>query len=160
MISPYIFAETSPSSAATAASSQAITQVSGGYPPGVAAPLDDSDACDVAADLVGATGGTLDVYMQMSPDGGPNWYDIIHFPQLANGAAAIKYQAPISLFTNLTQPVVVGKNLAPALSSNTIVNGAYGDRLRLLMVAGSGTTVGAAVKVTVMSQRSWNRSNG
>lgn len=160
MITPFIFVETSPSAAGTVASSQPVQNVTAPYPNGVASPIDDSDALDVFAELVGATGGTLDVYVQSSPDGGNNWTEVVHFPQLAGGAAAIKYQAPISLFTNATTPVVVGKNLAPALATNTVVNGAYSDRLRLLFVAGSGTTAGAAVRVTVTPQRAFPRNVG
>ena len=157
MISPLIFSETSPNAPGTAVSSQPVQNVTGPYPPGVATPIDDSDALDILAELVGATGGTLDVYVQCSPDGGLNWTEIAHFAQLANGAAAVKYQAPISLYTNLTQPVVVGKNLVPALAVNTVVNGAFSDRVRLLFVAGAGTTAGAAVKVTVTPQRAYPR---
>lgn len=160
MITPFIFNETSPSAPGTAVSSQPVQNVTAPYPNGVATPIDDSDALDIFAELVGATGGTLDVYGQVSPDGGMNWTEVVHFPQLAAGAAAIKYQAPVSLFTNATVPVVVGKNLVPALAVNTIVNGSYSDRFRLVFVAGSGTTAGAAIKVTVTPQRSFPRNVG
>jgi hypothetical protein len=160
MITPYIFSETSPSAPGTSVSSQQVQNVTSPYPSGVATPIDDSDALDVFAELVGATGGTLDVYLQVSPDGGQSWTEIVHFPQLAAGAAVVKYQAPVSLFTNATVPVVVGKNLVPALAVNTIVNGSYSDRCRLLFVAGTGTTSGAAVKVTVTPQRSFPRNVG
>ena len=160
MITPYIFSETSPSAPGTAVSTQVVQNVSPPYAAGTANPIDDSDALNIFAELVGATGGTLDVYVQVSPDGGPNWTEIVHFPQLAAGASAVKYQAPVSLFTNLATPVVVGKNLTPSLAANTVVNGAYSDRCRLLFVAGSGTTAGAAVKVTVTPQRSYPRNVG
>jgi hypothetical protein len=157
MIQPFIFVETSPAAPGTVVSTQPVQNVTSPYANGVASPINDADALDVAADLVGATGGTLDVYLQVSPDGGLNWYDCIHFPQVAAGGAAIKYRAPVSLFTNITTPVVVGKNLSPALAVNTVVNGAFSDRCRLVMVAGGGTTVGAAVKITVTAQRSYDR---
>lgn len=160
MLSPFIFSETSPSAPGTAVSSQPVQNVTSPYPNGVAAPINDSDALDVFAELVGATGGTLDVYLQISPDGGLNWTETIHFAQLAAGAAAVKYQAPVSLFTNITVPVVVGKNLVPALATNVVVNGAYSDRCRLLFVAGAGTTAGAAIKVTVTPQRAFPRNIG
>ena len=151
MITPYTFVETSPAAAGTVISSQMVT--SSGLSAGIAGPIADADALQIAADLVGATGGTLDVFVQISPDGGNSWYDTVHFPQLAAGALAVKYLAPVSLFTNITVPVVVGKNLAPALAANTVVNGAFSDRVRLVMVAGGGTTLGAAVRVTVTAQR-------
>lgn len=115
------------------------------------------DAVDVIAELKGATGGTLDVYVQISPDDGNNWYDIIHFAQLAGSAAAIVYQAPISNATATTAPTAVGKNMSPALAgtgsgSPAVVNGAFSDRMRLVMVAGSGTSAGASVVVRVAPQ--------
>ena len=155
MLQPYVFIETSPSAPGTTVSSVAVQNSA--FAAGIAGPLNDGDALDIVADLVGATGGTLDVFIQTSPDGGPNWYDAIHFPQLAAGAAAIKFRAPISLFTNLVAPGIVGKNLLPALAANTVVNGAFGDRCRLVMVASGGTTLGAAVRITVQSQRSFPR---
>ena len=155
MITPYIFTETSPAAPGTALSTQAVSN--SGFLAGIAGPLNDGDALAIAADLVGATGGTLDVFVQISPDGGTNWYDMVHFAQLAGGAAATKLFAPVSLFTNITTPVVVGKNLTPLLATNTVVNGAFSDRCRLVFVAGAGTTVGAAVRITVTPQRSYPR---
>jgi hypothetical protein len=152
MLTTYIFQETSPSSAQTAASSQAVQGAASWAPGGVAAGMLDrlgDSGLDVEAELVGATGGTLDVYVQYSPDQGANFFDLIHFAQLAGGAAAVKYRAAVSSFNTATVPVAVGKNNAPALAAAAIVHGPWGDRLRLLMVAGSGTTAGAAVRVTV-----------
>jgi hypothetical protein len=147
--SAFVFNETSPSSPGTAASSQSVTNSTLG---GIAWPLDDWDALDVAADIVGATGGTLNIYVQVSPDG-INWYDVIAFPQATNGASLKTYQAPLSLATNTATVSQVGKNLNPSLTAGNVVNGAFTDRLRLVMVAGSGTTVGAPVIVRVSGQR-------
>ena len=145
------FSETSPAAAGTAASSQPILQTSASYPAGTAAPLDEYLALDVTAKLVGATGGTLDVYLQTSLDGGNTWTDSVHFPQLANGAAAIIYR---TCTTNLgATSTVVGQGLSPALAAGVAIQGGWGDRARLVMVAGSGTSAGAAVQVTVMVQR-------
>ena len=121
--------------------------------------MQNYDAVDVIAELKGATGGTLDIYLQISPNDGIDWFDLIHFAQLANGASAVIYQAPISNATATTTPTVVGKNLSPTLGSSApttgqVVNGAFSDRMRLVMVAGSGTSVGAAVTVRVAPQRS------
>lgn len=115
--------------------------------------LDGYVSLTVVAKLVGATGGTLDVYVQTSPDQGVTWVDYAHFPQLASGAAAIKYAFAAGQGTPSAAPVVVGINTAPALAANTVVGGGWGDRIRLLMVAGSGTTVGAAVNVTISAQK-------
>jgi hypothetical protein len=154
----FVFNETSPSSAGTAASSQPVQSAGSFLPAGVAGPMADYEAVDVIAELVGATGGTLDVYVQLSPDDGLNFYDFVHFAQLAAAASAVVYQAPISNATNTLAPTVVGKNLLPALSGSgtgnpAVVNGAFSDRMRLVMVAGTGTTKGASVVVKIAPQR-------
>lgn len=151
----YTFSETSPAAAGTAASSNAISAVAASYPAGVAAPLDDYDALDITAVLKGATGGTLDVYIQTSLDGGVTWTDSVHFPQLAAGASQVIYRTSITHLAQPTSaaPVVVGQGLNPALAVNVSVQGGWGDRARLVMVAGSGTSAGAVVSVTVAAQR-------
>lgn len=158
----FLFTETSPNAPGTVASSQVVANSASWAPAGVAAPLDDYDSVGIDADLKGATGGTLDVYVQQSPDQGVTWYDIVHFTQLTNGNAAVKYSAPISQATNTTAPQAVGQNLTPALggASASVVNGAFSDRMRLVMVAGTGTTQGAAVVVRLSPQRSRVREAG
>jgi hypothetical protein len=49
--------------------------------------LDDCEALTIVLDLRGGTGGTLDVYLQTSHDGGTTWFDYAHAAQLASGAA-------------------------------------------------------------------------
>lgn len=145
------FAETSPASAGSAASSQAVVNSTGvaGIASGL---LDVSEHLFVLAQLVGATGGTLDVYIQTSPDLGTTWVDWAHFPQLAAGAAAIKYAFTVSKGSQLLTPTVVGVNNSPALAVNTVVGG-WGDRFRLWMVAGASTSAGAAVNVKITGSR-------
>lgn len=160
-VANYIFVETSPAAAGTAASSATVLGgTDAGLPGGVCGLIGDYEGAEVIAELVGATGGTLDVYVQLSPDAGQNWFDVIHYPQLASGAAAIVYQSPLSTATNTATPIVVGKNLSPALAVNVVVNGAFTDRLRLVMKAGSGTSAGAQVVVRVCPQRSRARETG
>lgn len=155
MLAHWQFNEVSPAAPGTAASSVAVANAGNFLPAGVAGPLDDYDAIDVVAELVGATGGTLDVYLQTSLDGGLNWFDSIHFTQLASGGAAVVYRTSITHLAQPTSaaPVAVGKNLSPALAAATAVQGGWGNRARLVMVAGSGTSVGAAIKVTIAGQR-------
>lgn len=158
MLATYIFNETSPAAPGTSASSQPVESSASWAASGVAAGiLDDADALDISADLVGATGGTLDIYVQYSPDTGRNWYDLAHFPQLAAGAAAVKYRFGVGLIATASAPVVVGKNLSPALAASTVVQGPWGDRLRLVFVAGASTTAGAPVRVTIAAMRSYRR---
>lgn len=162
-VANYVFNETSPNAAGTVASSQPVLGgIDNGIPNGVCGLLSDYEGVEVVAELVGATGGTLDVYIQLSPDEGLNWYDVVHFAQLASGASAVIYQSPLSTATNTTAPVVIGKNLSPLLgtTSGAVVNGAFTDRIRLVMKAGSGTSAGAAVVVRVCPQRSRIRETG
>lgn len=155
MLSTFVFNETSPAAAGVAASSQPVGSGPNFFPPGVAGPLDNADGVDVLAELVGAAGGTLDLYLQTSPDSGTTWVDAIHFPQLASGAGAIKYRATLSPHPQSTSdaPVAVGTGLSPALAVDTVVQGTGFDRCRLVTVAGAGTTAGAAVKVIVSVDR-------
>jgi hypothetical protein len=150
----FLFTETSPAAPGTAASSQPVAGAGSNFPTGVAAPMQDYEAVDVIAELKGATGGTLDVYLQISPDDGGSWFDVVHWPQLSAGAAAVTYQSPLSNATTTSTPVVVGKNLSPALAANTVVNGAFTDRMRVVMVAGTSTSAGAPVTVRIAPQRS------
>lgn len=149
-----VFAETSPIAAGTAASSLAVAGSSGAVGVGMLSDgLDGYLSLSIVAKLVGATGGTLDVYLQSSPDQGTTWVDYAHFAQLAAGAAAVKYALVVGQGVQSAAPVVVGINATPALAVNTVVGGGWGDRLRLLMVAGASTSAGAAVNVTVSAQR-------
>jgi hypothetical protein len=107
------------------------------------------DALQITAELVGATGGVLNVYLQTSPDGGTSWFDYIAFPQLSAGASAVKYMVNVPQ-AGASGITVVGKNTSPALAANTVVGGSWGDRLRALYVAGTSTSAGAAVVINVL----------
>lgn len=153
MLSQHIFSETSPASAITAVSSQPVAGAASYLANGIAGPLDDLLELRIIAELVGATGGTLDVVVQTSFDEGGTWYEYCRFPQLSAGASAIVYSA-----TSANSPagiVAVSKSTTLVLPQNTIVGGAWGNRARLVMVAGSGTSAGAAVKVGIYGQRPW-----
>ena len=160
----FIFTETSPAAPGTAASSQVVSgDNSANIPAGVCGLIDDYESIEVVAELKGASGGTLNVYLQTSPDGGLSWFDTIAWPQITAAAAVAYYASPLSQATNSVTTTVVGKNLAPALVNSTtagVVNGSFGDRFRLVMVAGSGTNAGAVVVVRVSAQRSRLREAG
>ena len=98
--------------------------------------------------LTGATGGTLDIYIQWSPDLGTTWVDYAHFAQLADGAAAIKRFFSVSRYGQQTTVTAVGSGTTAspgvALAANTVLGGDFGDRLRVVYVAGGGTSAGAA----------------
>lgn len=101
------------------------------------------------ADLVGITGGTLDVYIQRQVQNNV-WADWAHFPQLAAAAAAINYSCnPIGVL-----PIVaigLGTTAAPgvALAANTCLGGHPGDKIRAVLVSGAGTSAGAAQTIYV-----------
>lgn len=108
------------------------------------------DQIAFVATITGATGGTLDVYVQHSPDG-VTWYDYVHFTQAAGGAAAVTYfYSPAVSSGTTTAPVVIGKNTTPALANSTATGGPWYDQLRVLYVAGASTTAGAAQTINVL----------
>lgn len=117
----------------------------------------DMGMCDsllIYAAIRGGTGGTLDIYLQMSPDMGTTWVDYAHFAQLADGAAAIKRVWTVSKSAQQTSIVTVGSGSSPALAANTIIGGEFGDRIRVVNVAGVGTSAGAAQAITIVGTRS------
>ena len=155
MITSWLFSETSPSAPGTAASSQPVAGSNG--PGGVATgQMDDYVGLYFEAVLVGATGGTLNVYCQNSPDMGLTWYDYVSFSQLAAGAGQTRAVGSASMSAQNISLAAVGVNLTPLLAAGTFLGGAWGDRFRLVMVAGSGTTAGALVSVRIVGQRTAN----
>lgn len=112
--------------------------------------LDNYDGLQIFATLTGATGGTLDVYLQVSPDDGTTWADYVHFPQLAAGAAAVSYLVTVSQFDGSAAVRVVGTGSTPALAGNTVVGGSWGARMRVVFVAGAATSAGAAQTIKLL----------
>lgn len=121
--------------------------------------LDQFDSFVVTASLIGATGGTLDVYLQRRVvDDGSVWADWIHFPQLASAASAIKYAVaamppPPATCTAIGTTADNGTTGAPVLAANTVVGGHPGDAVRCVCVGGASTTVGAVVTIYIKAQR-------
>jgi hypothetical protein len=154
MLQQFVFNEISPNAAGTAASSGPVQNANPSLAAGVAGPLDDCDGIDIVAILVGATGGTLDVYMQAgTPDGA--WWDVVHFTQLSAGHGAVTYKtniSPVALGT-AAAPTAIGSGLSPALATGTTVQGIGFDRMRLVFVAGASTSAGANIKVYATAQR-------
>jgi hypothetical protein len=108
----------------------------------------------VEAQLVGATGGTLDVWLQRKV--GPNlWVDWVHFAQLAAGASAIHYAVIVkntaSASGAIAATTTVGNDATPAVGAGTglISNNHPGDAVRVVFVAGASTSAGAAQKITI-----------
>lgn len=112
--------------------------------------FDRYESITVNAVLTGATGGALNVVVETSPNG-TNWYELVHFPQIAAGAAAASYGVSIQLTGEL---VARGKNntTTVSLATGTAFGGHWYDRMRVRFVAGSGTSAGAAQQVEVIGR--------
>lgn len=105
----------------------------------------DLDTIRVVAELAGATGGTLDIYIQMQMKGDTDWFDYVHFAQQAGGGAANIKTFAVSRASAQTTMVTPGKNSVPALAANSVVGGDFGNAWRVVCVAGAGTSAGAAL---------------
>jgi hypothetical protein len=113
--------------------------------------MDRFDAWALYATLAGATGGTLDVYLQSSFDNGTTWYDFAHFAQLTAAAAAKTFYVSSTQQVSATGAIQVGMGTtgspSVALAADTYVRGPIGNLIRAVYVAGSGTSAGAAVLI-------------
>jgi hypothetical protein len=102
----------------------------------------------VIATLTGATGGTLDVILEHSPDG-VDWYELAHFPQVAAAAAAktITWEPGVG-----GSFITIGKNqtTASVLAAGMSAGELWFDRLRVRQIAGTSTSAGAAQSVVVI----------
>ena len=87
--------------------------------------------------LYGAGGTTVDAYIQTSLDGGVSWIDIMQFAFTT--AAANKVSSVTSCIAPAAQAFSPSDG---ALTSNTIIQGVLGDRIRLKYVT-VGTYSGA-----------------
>lgn len=108
------------------------------------------DAIRIVAVLQGGTGGALNVRLQSSWDAGETWWDIASFAQLADGAAATTRAITLSRFNANTTPTVIGSDLSPALAANTFLDGDFGDHIRAVYTAGSGTSAGTTQTIWVL----------
>lgn len=139
MIVPAKITGTSPASATTAAIGSPIYNIS------------KYDNLVVFATLQGATGGTLDVYLQTSFDGGTTWYDWVHFTQIAAAGASRIYRFSPSLTNDIS---TVGSGTSPALSAGSTAGGPWGDQIRCIATAGAGTSAGAAQTILIYGVQS------
>jgi hypothetical protein len=107
----------------------------------------------VMARTLGATSGTLDIYLQTRING--LWVDVLHLPQLPSGS-----MGNLGFATSLERgggSIIVGVNNAdgtPVLAVNTKVVGCLGDQLRYVFVAGAGTIAGAAQSIFAVGSAS------
>lgn len=118
-------------------------------------PLDDYDALQVVVTSQGATGGTLDLYLQATFGDGL-WMEYAHFTQLAAAAPANTkvYTLSKSDVTSRAGVAIapLNANPTPTLAAATVIGGPWGRQFRLVAVAGVGTSAGAAQTVTIYGQ--------
>lgn len=98
----------------------------------------------VHSSLQGATGGTLDVVLQFSPDCGVTWVDWMRFAQLAAGDPITRsVVAP-------HKPTAYSATTVPLAGPGAAMIPVHpGDRLRVVFVAGAGTSAGAMQTIKV-----------
>ena len=112
--------------------------------------LDAFKSLFIYAALTGPTGGTLDVYLQVSPDRGTTWVDYAHYVQIAAGAAVAKKVFTVSRYGQQTTVTATGAGTTAspgvALAANTVVGGEFGDRMRLISVTGVGASAGLRMR--------------
>jgi hypothetical protein len=136
---------TSPATATTSIASAA---------PGLVTGLDVFEWFTWTAVLTGATGGTLDVYLQrrLTTD---VWADWIHFTQIAAAASAVTYTGDSNCGNTYMASTGVSADATatPALVANTVACAHPGERVRLVMVGGAGTSAGAAQTIYLTGLR-------
>lgn len=62
------------------------------------------------------TGDHLDVYIDISPDGGTTWINVIHFTQVDGDGSAVKYAAGLKLDPSVEDIYDITADLAEGLS--------------------------------------------
>jgi hypothetical protein len=128
---------TSPSSASTSAQT-AVTTV-GPY-----------RTMTMYTSLTGATGGVLDIYLQITPDAGTTFVDWAHFTQLAAGGANVKKVWTFAKSAQNITGVTVGTGTSPALAAATFIGGDWGNQIRVVFVAGASTSAGASQTIKLV----------
>lgn len=115
----------------------------------------NADKLVIDATLIGGTGGTLDVYLQRKLATN-SWADWVHFPQIAAGVTK-RYSLAITGEGTSIVEVGGGTDAAPgvALAANAAVNIIPGGDVRVVFVAGAGTSAGASntIKITPYMER-------
>lgn len=112
--------------------------------------VDNFSAIRVVGILQGATGDTLDVYLQASWNGGTTWWDIGHFVQMAAAAAVTTRTVTYAREQQNTSTVAIGGGASPALAANTFLGGDFGGLIRAYFVPGASTTQGATQTIHIL----------
>ena len=144
LLTTKVMTNTSPAAASTTIGATTITG------------LATYDWFELSAVLTGATGGTLDVYLQREVVTDV-WEDWVHFTQIGIAAAATRVHVPTdgASVSGITT-IGGGSTAAPgvALAAGVALGGHPGNTLRMVFVAGAGTSAGAAQVVCIMCHKS------
>lgn len=110
--------------------------------------------CSFVATVQGATGGTLDIFVQtlMKQKASPGffWADVAHLTQLAAAAAQGTVAFTLTRWSPTSAAITAGLNIAsgtPLLPAATVVPGLLGYQLRVVYKTGAGTSAGAAQSI-------------
>lgn len=114
--------------------------------------LQNADFLVIDATLTGATGGTLDVYLQhkVADD---VFVDLVHFAQKTAGAATTRHVLTID--GKGTSIVAVGSSNAAApgtgvaLAAGATTNSWPAGDIRIVFVAGASTSAGASQTISI-----------
>jgi hypothetical protein len=104
----------------------------------------------IDATIIGGTGGVVDAWLQRKIEGVDAWRDWIRFPQVA-AATTKRYSVQVMSSTTI-HDVSEGTTASPGtptIAANTSVGGHPGDKVRLVVTAGAGTSAGATQTIRV-----------
>lgn len=142
-----VFTGTTPAAPGTAILGQLQPNISlNGTPNFVETNMNKFESMAINCIRQGATGGTLDIYIQASYDEGVTWTDIGHYTQLAAAGSQVQDLVTYTRYQGTITPVITGD---AAIASNTFIQGEFSNRVRFKAVAGAGTSAGAAYTIKV-----------
>jgi len=116
--------------------------------------LEEYDWFTLIGILTGATGGTLDVYLQ-SEIKSDVWVDWVHFPQKAAASAETRTAIDCRMSESAMATTGGGSTAAPgvALAASKVAFSHPGGKVRVVTVAGVGTSAGAAQTLYLLRWR-------
>ena len=103
------------------------------------------EAIVIRATLASVNGGTLDVVLENSIDGGTTWDEWIHWTQFTAGAGTTKnYRSSHSIYNadGIT-------DLGVALAANSKRDGVFGPQFRIKTIEGAGVSSTAAQLIKI-----------
>jgi len=164
-IATWYFSENTPAASTAGTAAISVNPVSGAsqlpYGPGVlsAVDLDNAASLVFVGKFAQAVGGTYQVVIQTSLDEGNSWQDLASFPVVTTSGGTVQYTGTVAQGYP-TAFVATGGGTAPALAAGSVINAAWGNKLRLAFIANAGTSAGVGVSVEVSAKQMGTRRNG